>query len=125
MRAILSALIGIILLTSTVNFGEARIYEISSASASADLNISAIVLDESSTGPYKRVHIAVWEPGKNPYNGDSSSFLVYKADDVPQTHLTIPESSKKEGTYYVAVIGGLGDTVHYTLEITGHEVLPQ
>ena len=31
---------------------------------------------------------------------------------------------KKIGTYYVAVIGAKGNNIRYTLEITGHEVVP-
>ena len=87
--------------------------------------ISAIVLDEGDAGEYKRLHIAVWEPGKNPYTGDSSTFLAYKNDDIPQNHLKIPLNQVKEGIYYIAVIGGKGENIRYTLEVTGCEILPR
>lgn len=113
--------------SNTINFNQARVYEISasSLSAGADLNISAIVLDEGDAGEYKRLHIAVWEPGKNPYTGDSSTFLAYKNDDIPQNHLKIPLNQVKEGIYYIAVIGGKGENIRYTLEVTGCEILPR
>lgn len=108
----------------SVSLDQAVIYQIKSNSRDADLNISAIVLDEATSAPFNRVHLAVWEPGSDPYAGDVSTYLEFKNNDIPQTHLTIPANEKKIGTYYVAVIGAKGNNIRYTLEITGHEVVP-
>ncbi len=110
--------------SNTIEENYARVYEIMSSSDDADLNISAIVLNESTSAPYDKVMIAVWEPGKNPYNGDSSTYLQRDTNGIPQTHLTIPANEKKQGKYYIAIIGQTGDNINYTLEISGHEISP-